>query len=76
MEVPTLGVESELQLPAYATATAIWDLSHIWNLHHSLGQHRTPNWLSKARDWTCILRDTSWIQFHCATMGIPILITF
>ena len=26
-EVPRLGVESELQLPAYATATAPWDLS-------------------------------------------------
>ena len=27
MEVPRLGVESELQLPAYTTATATWDLS-------------------------------------------------
>ena len=27
MEVPRLGVESELQLPAYATATAMPDLS-------------------------------------------------
>ena len=36
MEVPRLGVESELQLPAYATATATWDLSHVCNLHHSL----------------------------------------
>ena len=25
MEVPRLGVESEIQLPAYATATAMWD---------------------------------------------------
>ena len=25
MEVARLGVESELQLPAYATATATWD---------------------------------------------------
>ena len=29
MEVPRLGVESELQLPAYATATATPDLSPI-----------------------------------------------
>ena len=28
-EVPRLGVESELQLPAYTTATATPDLSHI-----------------------------------------------
>ena len=35
MEVPRLGVESELQPLAYATATATWYLSHICNLHHS-----------------------------------------
>ena len=28
-------IKSELQLPAYATATAMWDLSHICDLHHS-----------------------------------------
>ena len=33
MEVPRLGVELELQLPTYATATAISDLSHICDLH-------------------------------------------
>ena len=32
MEVPRLGVQSELQLPAYATATAMSDLSRICNL--------------------------------------------
>jgi len=30
MEVPRLGVELELQLPAYATATATPDLSLIY----------------------------------------------
>ena len=34
-EVPRLGVESDLQLPAYTTATAMRDLSHICDLHHS-----------------------------------------
>ena len=34
MEVPRLGVRSELQLPA--TATAMWDLSHICNVDHSI----------------------------------------
>ena len=29
MEVPSLGTESELQLPAYATATAMRDSNHI-----------------------------------------------
>ena len=35
MEVPGLGVKLELQLLAYATATAMWDSSHICDLHHS-----------------------------------------
>ena len=30
MEVPRLGVESEPQLPAFATATAMQDPSHIF----------------------------------------------
>ena len=29
MEVPRVGVKSEQQLPAYATATAMWDLSRV-----------------------------------------------
>ena len=36
MEVTRLEVELELQLPAYATATAMQDPSYIWDLHHSL----------------------------------------
>ena len=35
MEVPRLGVKSELQLQAYTTATATWNPSHIYDLHHS-----------------------------------------
>ena len=35
MEVPGLQVESELQLPAYATATATPDASRVCNLQHS-----------------------------------------
>ena len=35
MEVPRLGVELELKLPAYTTATAMLDRSHLCNLHHS-----------------------------------------
>ena len=59
MEVFRLGVESELQLLAYTTATAMWDLSCICDLHHSLWQGQILNLLSKARDQTCILNDTS-----------------
>ena len=59
MEAPRLGVELELQLPAYITATAKWDLSRICNLHCSSGKRRILNPLSKVRDRTDILTDTS-----------------
>ena len=32
MKIPRLGIESELQLPAYTTATAMPDPSHICDL--------------------------------------------
>ena len=48
MEVPRLEVESELQLPAYTTATATGDLSCTCDLHHSSWQHW--NTLIEARD--------------------------
>ena len=57
IEIPRLGVESELQLPAYVTATATPDLS----LHHNLQQRWILKALSSARDQTCILMDTSWV---------------
>ena len=50
MEVPRLGVESELQLLATATAAAMPDLSHICNLYHILQQCWILNLLSEARD--------------------------
>ena len=37
MEVSRLGVNLELKLPAYTTATAMQDLSHVFSLHHSSG---------------------------------------
>ena len=49
MEISRLGVESELQLWAYTTATAMW-ARHI------------PNPLSKARDRTCVLMDPSGVH--------------
>jgi len=58
MEVHGPEVILELQLPAYTTATAMPDSSHISNLCHSLWQHQTLNPLSEARDWTCIFTDT------------------
>ena len=35
MKVPRLGVELELQLRAYTTATAMQDLSLVFDRHHS-----------------------------------------
>ena len=64
MEVPRLGVESELQLLAYTTATATRDLSYICDLYHSSWQCQVLNPLSEARDGTRILIDTSRIHFH------------
>ena len=48
--VPRLGVESELQLLATATATAMRDPSCFCDLLHSSQQHWIFNPLSKARD--------------------------
>ena len=50
MEVPRLGVQSELQLPAYATVTATPDPSCIFDLHHSSWQSGILNPLSETRD--------------------------
>ena len=75
MEIPRLEIQWELQLPAYATATATatQDPSHICDLHHSSWQGQIVNPLRDARDWTRNLMFPSWIRFHCATMGTPIL---
>ena len=43
MEVPRLGVQAELQLPACSTATATPDPSHVFHLHHSSWQHLILN---------------------------------
>ena len=53
MEVPRLGVESEVQLTAYVTATQ--DLSHVCYLHHSSQQCWILSPLSEARHQTHVL---------------------
>ena len=71
MEVPRLGVQSELQLPAYTTATATRGPSCIFDLHHSFRQHQIRNPRSEARDRTA----SSWILVglvnHWAMKGTP-----
>ena len=67
VEVPRLGVKSELWLPAYATATAMWDPSCVCNLHHSLQQLWILNPLNEARDRTLNLMDPSRVRYNWAT---------
>ena len=55
MEVPRLGIESELQQLAYSTATAAQDLSGTCSLHCISRQHQILNPLIKTRDQTHIL---------------------
>ena len=62
MEVPRLGVQSELKPPAYTRARAKWNLSHVCNLHHSSQQCWILNPLSEARDRTRSLMVPSWIH--------------
>ena len=76
MQVPRLGAKLELQLLAYTTATATWDLSHVCNLHHSSRQRRILNPLSKGRNQTCILKSTksgSFLLSHNGNSCLSIL---
>ena len=73
MEVPRLGGELELQLPATATATATRDPSHVCDLRRSARQRQILAPLSKAKDWTNILMDTSRIQYCWVTVRTPII---
>ena len=69
MEVLKPGVKSELQLPAYTTATATQDLSHICDLYHSSWQCQIVNPPIEARNRTCILMPTSRIHYRWAIKG-------
>ena len=71
MEISRLRVQSEVQLPAYATATATQDPNRICDLHNSSGQHQILNPPSEARDQTHNLMVPSQICFYCATIGTP-----
>ena len=69
VEVPRLGVESELQLPAYITTTATQDPSRVYNLQHTSWQYQILNPLNEARDRTCNLMVPSQIRFRYAMTG-------
>ena len=73
VEVSRLGVHSELQLPASATATAMLDLSCVCNLQHSSHQCWILNPLSEAR----IEPTSTWILVRfvksSAKTGTPVI---
>ena len=71
MEVPRPGVQWELQLPAYAKATATPDPSRVCNLHPCSQQRRILNPLLKARDQTLNPMVPSCIRFCCAMTETP-----
>ena len=64
MEIPKLGVKSELQLPAYTIATAMQDPSRVYSLHHSSWQGQILNPLCRTRGGIRILMDASQIHYH------------
>ena len=70
MEVPRLGVELELSLPVYTTATVTSDLSFVCDPHPSSRQHLILNPLSEARDRTRILMDISQVCELLSPEGI------
>ena len=57
-------VESELQPPAYITATAMQDLSRVFDLHRSSWQCPILNTLSEVRDRTRILMVPGRVHYH------------
>ena len=69
-EVPRLGVWLEIQLLAYTTATAMWDLSRVCDLHHNAVAESPTHWASPGIEPT-----TSWFLAvfvnHWGTMGTP-----
>ena len=76
MEVPRLGIKSELQLPAYTTATTTQDPSRVFDLYHSSRQRQILNPLREARDRTHNLMVPSRIRFHQAQWDLPLLVFF
>ena len=72
MEVPRLGVKSELQLLAYTTATAVQHLSHICELTTAYGNagsltHCVRPGIELASSWILVGFVTSEPQWELLT---------
>ena len=70
MEVPRLGVQLELQLPAYTTATEMQDPSRVCDLHHSSWQCWSLNPLSEPGS-NLHPHEHSRVRYRWATVGTP-----
>jgi len=71
MEVPRLGVQSELQLPAYTTATATPEQSPVCDLDHSSRQLQILKPMSEIRAQTQDLMDTIQVRCCWTSTGTP-----
>ena len=76
MEVPRLGIKSELQLPAYTTATATRDPSHICNLTIAHGNTRSlTHWkrpgIEHASSWILVrfISAEPWRELPCLSFN-------
>ena len=76
MQVPRLGLKSELQLLAYTTAAAMPDLSCICDLCCNLWPHQILNPLSEAKDGIHILMDTRRLLNLLSHTGTPSFLIF
>ena len=66
MEIPRLGVESELAYPQ-SQQHRIWAMFATYTSQ----QHCILKPLSEARDGTCILMDIIQVRYHWAIAGTP-----
>ena len=62
VEVLRPGVKWDLQLPAYAAATAARDPGLVCDLDSSSRPRWVPNPLREARDQTCVLMETTQVR--------------
>ena len=65
MEVPRLGVKSEVQLPSHTTATAMWDPSQVCAVTYTTDHSNAGSLTHWARQW--IKPVSSWIPVRFVT---------
>ena len=76
MELSRLGVESELQLLTYATATATPDLSCIFNLQARSLTHRVGPEMEPEYSWTLVRFITTKPQWELLKLKIDWIFFF